>query len=237
MRNTLRWASLLLVLMLATSVLTAGGESKKDGKDSKDGDTPKSKKTEKFTYDPKGLTGTLSKLENSTKNFTVKVTASFPDPNRVAENQAHYNRRVLEISRIKNAVERQRQTLALQQDMARRNANVPLKKLTKEFDYVADENVKVRIKELPPKVDDKGNTVKYTKKEKEELKGTGDDAKLTGYAAEYDQLRTGQTVTVYTPKKKAASKDAKKTEDGEAPAVERQTAVMILIVAEPAPKN
>jgi hypothetical protein len=235
MRSALRWTSLLVALLVVSSALTAGDAKKTDDKgDAKE----KPKKAQKFTYDKKSeLTGTLTKLEGSSQNFTVKVTGSFPDPNRVASDQNHYVQQLAAINNAKiNAVERQRRLNNLQLDMQRRAANTPMKKITKDVDFTAAENVKVRIKDLPPKVDDKGNTVKYTEKEKKELKGTGDDAKLPGYLAEWDALQTKQKVTVYqAPKKKTTT--AKKTDEGDTPAEERLTAVLIVIAGDAPPSK
>ncbi len=66
--------------------------------------------------------------------------------------------------------------------------------VTRNFDFQADENLKVRMKDLPEPFDDKGNIKKYTKQERLELKGK--DKNLPGYESSADSLQIGQVVLV-----------------------------------------
>ncbi len=65
---------------------------------------------------------------------------------------------------------------------------------TRNFDFQAEETVKVRIKDLPEQFDDKGNIKSYTAQEKSELKGK--DKTLVGYESSIDNLKVGQIVLV-----------------------------------------
>jgi hypothetical protein len=65
---------------------------------------------------------------------------------------------------------------------------------TQKVDFQAEENVKVRVMELPEQFDDKGNIRKYTREELAELKGK--DKRLPGYESSIDSLRVGQVVSV-----------------------------------------
>jgi hypothetical protein len=239
MRIVFRGVTLLVAGALLGSVL-AGQEQEaakpdktdKSEKPASDKPAAKAKKKEKLEYGTP-YAGKLTKLDGEVQNFTVQVTTVIPDPQRVQDNTNHYNRRMIEISRIRNPSERQRQLLQLQADMQQRQANAG-KKVTKDVDLQADENLVVRVAEPPTEYDDKGNPKKHTKKELEALKGP--DKSLPGYKAEPDQLRKGQTVKVYPAKQKQTkTKSAAKTEDADAVA-ERPKVVMIMIMAEPKEK-
>jgi hypothetical protein len=242
MRRVLQGAALLLTGVLLCSALPAQ-EKKTDATDKTDKtdkgepaktDTKKAKeKKEKFEWGQK-FDGKLTKLEGSTKNFTVQVTSMIPDPQKVQDNLNHYNQRIAEIRGDKNLQSQRKRLYDLQVDMAKRQAN-SYKKVTKDVDLQGDDKMKVRIAQPPTEYDDKGNAKKLTKAELKALKGP--DPNLPGYSAEYEQLKTGQVVTVYLPKQKqqTKTKTTTKTEDAdEAP--ERPKAVMILIVSEPPPQ-
>jgi hypothetical protein len=62
------------------------------------------------------------------------------------------------------------------------------------------DDVKVRTKNPPVQYDDKGNKKKYTAKELKELKGN--DPKLPGYTAEFNDLKQNQVVEVSLVRKK-----------------------------------
>ena len=63
------------------------------------------------------------------------------------------------------------------------------------------DDVKIRTKNPPVAYDDKGNKKKYTAKELKELKG--DDPKLPGYTAEFNDLKQNQVVEVSLVRKKS----------------------------------
>jgi hypothetical protein len=68
------------------------------------------------------------------------------------------------------------------------------------------DDVKIRTKNPPVAYDDKGNKKKYTAKELKELRG--DDPKLPGYTAEFNDLKQNQIVEVSLVRKKS-DRDAK----------------------------
>ncbi len=63
------------------------------------------------------------------------------------------------------------------------------------------DDVKIRTKNPPVAYDDKGNKKKYTAKELKELKG--DDPRLPGYTAEFNDLKQNQVVEVSLVRKKS----------------------------------
>lgn len=66
--------------------------------------------------------------------------------------------------------------------------------VTRDVDFQAGENVKVRVKDVPETFDEKGNIKKYTRAELLELKGK--DKNLMGYESSLEALKPGQTVLV-----------------------------------------
>src|SRR5689334_9650464 len=126
MRILLRAIPLLIFAFLFSAVLPA--DEKKTDKTNKqadktdkttdktDSDKPVAKKKvkkEKFEYGTK-FNAKLTKLEGSTKNFTVQVTFTYTDPQRATENQVFYARRLTEIGRERNPQSRQFQLAELQ---------------------------------------------------------------------------------------------------------------------------
>jgi hypothetical protein len=98
--------------------------------------------------------------------------------------------------RMAQAIARaQQQELQLLQQEIRAIQNMyQVVPVTRDFDFQADENVKVRIKDVPETFDEKGNIKKYTYAERMELKGK--DKNLMGYESSLEALKPGQTVLV-----------------------------------------
>jgi hypothetical protein len=184
-------------------------------------------KKEKFEYATPPIPGKITKLNDSSRTFTLEIKGGQRDPQRVMENDYHQASRMLEISQDRNPQSRQRQLVELGFDMQRRRSNEIITK-TQHVDFTADENVKVRIKDPPTEYDDKGNQMKLTKAELKKLKGP--DATLPGYTAEFEQVHVGQYVQVYLPKPTPAKGTAKRDDADVQPAIPR--VVMIYIVGE-----
>jgi hypothetical protein len=184
-------------------------------------------KKEKFEYATPPLLGKITKLKDSSRTFTLELKGGQRDPQRVLENDYHQTAVMLEISQDRNPQSQQRRLVELQFDMQRRRNNEIVTK-TLHVEFMADDNVKVRIKEPPPEYDDKGNPVKLTKAELKKLKGP--DLTLPGYTAEFEQVHVGQYVQVYLPKPKAAKSTGKRDDTDVEPTVPR--AVMIYVVGE-----
>jgi hypothetical protein len=226
MKRTIRWGCPLLALVLVSPVALAQA-TKKDDKDK-----PQTK--DKIATSGK-LVGELLEVENSTKNFKVKVTYYVLDPNKLQELINHDTKRRIEISRVANLRDRINQLNAHTLDIEKRKQGI-YKKETKDIEFEGDDEVKVRTMVLPVEYDDKGKPKKYTEKEKRELKGP--NKKLPGYTADWDNLAKGQTVEVHLPKPKKqkpkppAKKKDKDDEDAEL-FKEKPKAVMVVIVAEP----
>ncbi len=90
-----------------------------------------------------------------------------------------------------------------QVQMAQAEAQIyQLATTTKDVEWQATDDVKVRMLNPPAQFDDKGRIKKYTKKELKELKG--DDKKKLGYPGEFSDLKQDQIVEVTIVKKKDA---------------------------------
>jgi hypothetical protein len=68
----------------------------------------------------------------------------------------------------------------------------------KQFDFT--ETAQIRMRHLPPKLDEKGRKIPYTADEMAKLKGPGSP----GYEASASDLHAGQYVTVYFVKVRGA---------------------------------
>jgi hypothetical protein len=104
------------------------------------------------------------------------------------------------------------------------------------IDFQATEDVKVRTMILPEQFDDKGNIKKYTKEEKEALKGK--DRTLPGYESSLENLQVGQKLRVVLApvKKKPAEKDKDKDADLDKDKdAEKKMQVKLIVILEEAP--
>lgn len=233
MGRHLRWAGFVLVIAF-TSTFTAAAQDKKDlDKKVEKKDEKKDDKVVKAG----DFTGTIITLGEN-KELTVKVTLKYMEPNASAfQNHQNYMRRAVEISRNQNPFERQRQMAQLQIDIANNQRNMyTAKEVHKDIPLQPSENLVIRAMHPPLAFDDKGNPRKYTDKELKEMKGEGN---LPGYKADWDQLRTGQIVSVSYGRKKDApgvqkGKDLDKDRELERKLLEsdKPIAMMIVIVAE-----
>jgi hypothetical protein len=225
MQRTLRWVCPLVVLAVLGSVFAA--DAKKT--DKADPKKPAKTDTRKRLTQSYKLVGKVIKIENSKKDFDVKVKVY--DPAKLQSLQDYINRRTLEIARIGNFAEKQRQALRFQAEVAKRKQN-----LTKDVNlkFTATEDMKVRLKTLPVEYDDKGKPKKLTAKEKAALKGP--DKALPGYNAEWENLNKDQTVELYLtkpkPKKGQEKEFQKELDKGD----ERLEVWLVVIAAEPMTK-
>jgi hypothetical protein len=101
-----------------------------------------------------------------------------------------------------------------------------LKNETHDIDLVPGEDMIVRMKDPPVKLDDKGKPRRLTDKGRKEAKGN--DPKLPGFTASLEDLRNDQIVTVTVSRKKDA-----KTATKEEKAENKPVVTQILIVADP----
>lgn len=96
-----------------------------------------------------------------------------------------------------------------QNNLVRTQANMfQVVNAKQRVDFQVDEEVKVRMNDLPEQFDEKGNVKRYTKDEIAQFKGK--DKNLPGYESSLDALKPGQIVKValVVHKKHKASSDS-----------------------------
>ncbi|MFL5241872.1 MAG: hypothetical protein ACJ8FY_07170 [Gemmataceae bacterium] len=158
------------------------------------------------------------------ETVTLEVSVDIADPAGL-QTQARLENQLAQVSanRSLNAADRIRQTTDINRQMAQNQPHL-VKQEKFKMDFRLGDNFSVRRAELPTKTEG-GKVVKYTEKEKKELKGS--NSKLPGYTANEEELKSGQLITAYLSKKKEAKGTSK--DKSQAPPV----ITMILIQKEP----
>lgn len=159
---------------------------------------------------PGVFTGTIVSTPDTDRLFTLNVTyqkLQLRPGQNLGRTNANLQRQYNHIVQLQNQLMnpgRHRNPVALMQQlqnamvnfevqMARAEANLfQVVTATQKVEYQAEENVKVRIKDLPEDFDDKGRIKKYSREELVELKGK--DKNLPGYESSIDALKVGQIV-------------------------------------------
>jgi hypothetical protein len=96
----------------------------------------------------------------------------------------------LEVAALRAQAELARENIALAAAMPGSKAVAS----TRTIEFQAREDVKVRLRKLPEKFDEKGKPQKYTRAELDELKGKDKD--LPGYESSLEKLEAGQKLRV-----------------------------------------
>jgi hypothetical protein len=199
---------------------------------------------------PGVFTGTLVSTPDADRLFTLNVTYQKlqlkPGQNLGRTNgnlQRQYNRIVQLQNQMMNPGRRHNPVAVMQQlqnalaqfqiQMAQAEANLfQVVTATQKVDFHAEENVKVRTKELPEQIDDKGETKKYTKEELSQLKGK--DKNLPGYESSLDALKIGQpvqvTLGVHKKPRPTSSADKDKDKDKDTSNEHKMQVKMIVIL-------
>jgi hypothetical protein len=216
----MRWISRGTAVILLLASATAGRTADDDK-------TAKEKKEAADKMVATGsVTGKLIKWGNGSadKTISLQVTVQVPNPGGI-QTMANLQVQLAEASRDTNPVNRANRIASVQAQMALHQKDL-LKNETHDIDLVPGEDMIVRMKDPPVKLDDKGKPRRLTDKEKKEAKGN--DPKLPGYTASLEDLRNDQYVTVTVSKKKDA-----KTATKEEKAENKPVVTQILIVADP----
>jgi hypothetical protein len=211
MPRTARWAGLLLVF-----VVPALAADKNE--------TPATPSDYSQLATLTDLTGKLNSFDSTAKTITLEVDYQILQPNPKVNNGSNANQmnhllqKQQQIMRQKNPIQRaiqmqhlMAQAQALQGKMAA-NAFIAVTE-HKDFDIQGGDDAKVRLQDLPVRLDEKGNPKPYTADEKKDLKGT--DTKLPGYNADWTDLKIGQIVKVTLSKHHDDAKDAKDKDDND----------------------
>jgi hypothetical protein len=203
------------------------------------------------TFAPGDYTGKLVSTPGTDGAFTIAVEtdrlapkpgaaqAENRDVQQLLRDQEHIDKLQAELARSRNLREYERRLAALNEAMARMQADglrdklkasgdVKVVKEQKDVDFHAADGVKVRTLNPPVQFDDKGNPKKYTKEELDAFKGKDKD--LPGYEATADSLKVGDMVkvTLAPPKfDKNADKDSDAKKDTAKPG--NQVTVIVIL--------
>jgi hypothetical protein len=174
------------------------------------------------------VTGKLVSAETSSLTLRldyprIEANPSF-NPNNANKAVLSQIKRVMaDESRIlkeKNPIKRQQRMAQLVRDVTRLQqqltgvgsgaTSMPYRvvKDGKDFQLNVDDKASVRWQDLPLKYDDKGNAIKYTKEQLQELKGK--DKNKPGYQGKFEDLTPGQLVKLSL--KASESKSGKETD-------------------------
>jgi hypothetical protein len=164
-------------------------DEKKDPEEKKDKDWVKAGQ----------MSGELVNINDSKKTIKVKLTTEIRTINQgeaqgLAQAEANLQRAIA--GRDANGVRQ------AQQDIVTHTRNLyKLEKKTQEVEVPTLDDVKVRIPAPPVAYDDDGKIKRYTTEELRKLKG---DPPLPGYPGEFNNLHSGQMVTITLMRKKDA---------------------------------
>jgi len=248
MRLSIRWGSLVLCLLIGLPGLAA---DKKDA-DKKDPDKKDAEKAAEKMVTAGEITGVLKSEGGSQKYITLSVTISYMQPNPAAATQAMQQQRQMmqyqqQLMQARSWQQKQQIYYQMAASMQQgQQSPFTVQRMSRDIDFQAADDMKVRCMFPPPAFDEKGNFKKYTPKELKELKG---DSNLPGYEAAMDALKPGQTVKVYlakagpakpkvkeklTPKEAKEAKEKAKEKEKDALEDDKPAIKLIVIISEPA---
>jgi len=188
-----------------------------------------------------GITDKITTFDGTAKSMTFKVEYQTAEPlppkpgqenkgnQQLQQLQTQQQQLAAEYQRIlnhKNAAQRQRELSSwqnrfnqwqqrYQKYVAANKGQMQTVTHAKEFDLDIEPDVRVVRQTLPMEYDDKGNVKEYTK---EELKKLRDKDLPKYFAAKFEDVQPGQTVTLLVARPKPAKKD--KDSDGKKEKVE-----------------
>jgi len=216
MRRTLAWTGLLALAVL----LPVHADDKKPDAGKMAGD--KKEATNKLIAAGE-VTGKVVNVESAKKTFTIQFPVQYavPNPNTpsIMLQIAQQQQQMAASRNVQDAQSHAIEIAKLQSQL------IQAKTENVSWDIVLTDDGKVRVTDPPPTFDDKGNPKKYTREELKQLKG---DPKLPGYAAEFDDLRQEQVVTVSLARKKETKPKGKDE-------LEENKYLATMVVIQPAP--
>ncbi len=192
----------------------------------KDLETDKDAAEKKLLRQPT-VTAEVKSVSEKSKSLRLKLTIPYV---KISERhlQSYYNAQ-MSLAQAKTV----QSAMNAQNRMAQAAAQIyQLDKIYKEVEWVVADELKVRLANPPPQLDDKGRAKRYTKKELQDLKGND---KLPGYPAKFSQIKSGQIVQVTLVQIKNAPQPVKRGKDAEeeTPPDNHPRISMIIILADP----
>lgn len=239
-------------------------EEKKDDKkdpekkdDKKDPEKKEEKKAvEKLVFGAKFVTKVVSIKAESNRELSIEMKEV--DPKKVYDNNVWSQQRQQALTQRQQGLAKSQQNIFTQKDAkARFNAQLQYQKdvaayqnelatyqnelakrgqniyTAKTVEVQAAEMCKVRAMVPPLEFDDTGNEKKYTKKELDDMR---DKTGLPGFPADFDAIKSGQTVEIYMAKavpKKAVPPKKKGPDDDDPPEMKMARPEFVLIVILP----
>jgi hypothetical protein len=206
MKILCRWMVVVAVLMaIPTLTLVRADDKKKPDAKNPDAATPQEIAALEAAHE---AVGTISKVDAAGKTLTLHIEYQTLQPKGKGANTNAQMQTLLrdqeKILRTTNPVQRAREMEHMMQQASRDQAHAlaNLKVVTEkvDFDLLGNDDTKIRMMQLPPKLDANGKAQEYSFKERDDSRSP--DPALIGYHADWDKLTTGMTVKVYlrTPK-------------------------------------
>lgn len=248
MRSVLRW-SLLAVALLAfgSPFVEAQNKPKPKAKG-----TSASPQEYQLVLAAGALTGKITQVDHARRLITVQLEIQTVQGGngRQGQNalrqQQQLARQMMQRPRnnrnpAQAARQMQQRALQMQRQQAqganRNGGGAKVQTVRRDFEFQADDKVRVRLMTLPQEFDERGKPKQHTPQELKELKGP--NASLPGYQAELENLSPGMTVKVHVvaAKRAAPAKPAKDADvDADLPALDatRPRATMVLILKDEA---
>jgi hypothetical protein len=155
---------------------------------------------------------------NANTNRVTNLQNQINNSIRQAQNARSPQQRYQAMQRVQNQSVQLQNAIVQLIANANKNGGLPpgarIDTVKQDVEFQASETIKVRTMLLPEAFDDKGNPKKYTKEEKDELKGK--DKNAVGYESSLEKLETGMKVRVaLTPAPKKKEDAEKKKEDAD----------------------
>lgn len=216
MQSVLRGVSLFLLLVLVASgssleAMQAGGDK-----------ADKAEKDKKQAVDKLvsagSMTGKVTQWDKDDRLVTLDVKLQVPDgiDDNAAEAIANKQAELIRLQaspapRDANGLrERLKQVANIQRDIQTNQAKlIKFKEVNQKFAVQIAENASVRLLEVPPVFDDKGNVVKRTPAEMKELRG---DTRLPGYKGEMGDIKMDQMIRISIARRTGKVDTSEKTE-------------------------
>jgi hypothetical protein len=196
------------VAMVIPSLTLWGADKKPDAK-SPDAATPQEMAALEAAHE---AVGTIAKVDATAKTLTLHIEYQTLQQTGKGGNNAHLTNvlhQQQQIMRTTNPIQRAHQMQHLMQQAMQaqlhNQANVKVVAEKVDFDLVGSDDTKIRMVQLPPKLDANGKPQEYSFKERDDARSP--DPNLIGYHADWDKLTTGMTVKVYLRTPKAGEKN------------------------------
>jgi hypothetical protein len=195
MRHILQGAALLAAAAFVWPLLAQDkAPEKKDPPEPKKEEKKEEKKESPYKSAGAPVTAKIVHIDEGKKHLKVKVpSVNQGEANAMQDAQRRYAQAQIDLARARDVGARNNALNAMnaaERDYLTHKAKLYSDWKDMEFDCL--DEVKVRLSNPPARFNEKGDIVKPTKQELEELKGP--DKSLPGYTGEFGDMRTDQVV-------------------------------------------